>query len=181
MKKSLYILAAVMIMIAGAAYADDCGSKPHSNTEAGKIAPGSSNASDIVVTAIESGKFSMLVSAVKAANLVEALKGEGPFTVFAPTDKAFTELPEGTLDALLNDPKKLEAILKYHVIEGAVTSDKIGDMKSAKSLNGQAFAISAKDGQVMINDAHVIGADIMCRNGVIHVIDKVIIPVEESR
>lgn len=181
MKKTIYIFAAAMIMIAGAAYANDCGSKPHSNTEAGKIAPGSSNATDIVVTAIESGKFSMLVTAVKAANLVETLKGEGPFTVFAPTDKAFAELPEGTLDALLKDPEKLEAVLKYHVVEGAVTSDKVADMKQAKSLTGQTFAVSTKDGQVMVNNANIIGADIMCRNGVIHVIDKVIMPMEESR
>jgi uncharacterized surface protein with fasciclin (FAS1) repeats len=180
MKKAIYSLLTLAILIAGVAYAD-CGSKQHSDTEAGKIAPGSSNASDIVVTAIESGKFSMLVAALKAANMVETLKGDGPYTVFAPTDKAFAELPDGALDALLNDPKKLAAVLKYHVVPGVVTADEVGQIKSAKTLNGQTVAITSKDDQVMINGAHVIGADIMCRNGVIHVVDKVILPTEEAR
>jgi uncharacterized surface protein with fasciclin (FAS1) repeats len=181
MKNIISTFAVLMLLVGGTAYADNCASTPHSNKEAGKIAPKSGNATDIVGTAIESGKFSMLVAAVKAAGLVEALKGEGPFTVFAPNDKAFAELPEGTLDALLADPDKLKKILTYHVVSGAVTSDQVVGLKSAETLNGKSVKIATTDGQVMINDANVIAADIMCKNGVIHVLDKVIMPMEESR
>ena len=114
-------------------------------------------------------------TAVKAAGLVETLKGDGPFTVFAPTDEAFAKLPEGTVEALLADKEKLTAVLTYHVVAGKVTSKDVAKLDSAKTLQGQEIAIDTSKG-VKINDATVIAADIMASNGVIHVIDTVILP-----
>jgi uncharacterized surface protein with fasciclin (FAS1) repeats len=111
---------------------------------------------------------------------VDALKGEGPFTVFAPTDEAFAELPEGTLEALLKDTEKLTAILTYHVVEGAVMAEQVVGLDKAATLNGQNVMISAGDDGVKINGANVIATDIPCSNGVIHVIDKVILPEMEG-
>jgi uncharacterized surface protein with fasciclin (FAS1) repeats len=132
---------------------------------------------DIVDTAIDAGSFTTLVAAVQAAGLVETLKGEGPFTVFAPTDAAFAALPEGTVEALLADPEALAAILTYHVVPGAVMSgDLVDDMKAA-TVNGAEITVDLSMG-VMINDATVTTADIEASNGVIHVIDKVMLPPE---
>lgn len=133
---------------------------------------------DIVDVAVSSGSFNTLVAAVKAADLVSTLKSEGPFTVFAPTDEAFANLPDGTLDELLKpeNKDKLASILTYHVVAGKVTSDKVVEMNSAKTVNGKDVSISVADGSVMINDATVIKTDVMASNGVIHVIDKVILP-----
>ena len=134
-------------------------------------------AKDIVQTATEAGSFKTLLAAVKAAGLVETLQGTGPFTVFAPTDAAFAALPAGTLDGLLKDPAALKKILLYHVVSGSVTSDKVVGLTSATSVEGSPIAISVKDGTVYLNDsAKVVTPDVMASNGVIHVIDKVILP-----
>ena len=133
-------------------------------------------AADIVDTAVSAGSFNTLVAAVKAAGLVDTLKGPGPFTVFAPTDAAFAKLPAGTVEALLQDPEKLKAILTYHVVSGKVMAAQVAKMKTATTVNGGPVMINAKGGKVMVNNAHVIKADIAADNGVIHVIDTVIMP-----
>lgn len=126
--------------------------------------------------AIEAGSFKTLVTALKAADLVGALSGEGPFTVFAPTDEAFAKLPAGTVEALLKDKKKLAAILTYHVVPGKVTAADVVKLKEAKTLNGKSVKIAVVDGKVKIDGATVVTADVMAKNGVIHVIDTVILP-----
>ena len=132
---------------------------------------------DIVATADGAGTFKTLLAAAKAAGLVETLQGKGPFTVFAPTDEAFAALPAGTLDGLLKDPEALKKILLYHVVSGEVTADKVVGMTSADTVEGSPIAISVKDGKVYLNDtAQVVKTDIMASNGVIHVIDKVLLP-----
>jgi uncharacterized surface protein with fasciclin (FAS1) repeats len=132
-------------------------------------------ADTIVGVASKNKDFSTLVTAVKAAGLVETLNGKGPFTVFAPTDAAFAKLPPGTVDALLKDPAKLKAILTYHVVPGKVMAK---DVKpgAAKTANGQSLMIAAKDGKVMVDGATVTATDVAASNGVIHVIDTVILP-----
>lgn len=130
---------------------------------------------DIVDTAVDAGNFTTLVAAVEAAGLVETLKGEGPFTVFAPTDEAFAALPEGTVEGLLEDPEALAAILTYHVVPGAVMSGDLSDGMTATTVNGADVTISVGD-SVMVNEATVTTADIEASNGVIHVIDGVIMP-----
>ena len=131
---------------------------------------------DIVDTAVAAGSFKTLAKALTEAGLVDTLKGNGPFTVFAPTDDAFAKLPKGTVEALLQDKKKLTAILTYHVIAGKVLAADAAKLATAKTVNGQSIKISAKGGVVMINDARVTQTDIETTNGVIHVIDKVILP-----
>ncbi|MGP0070249.1 MAG: fasciclin domain-containing protein [Isosphaeraceae bacterium] len=135
---------------------------------------------DIVDTAVGAEKFKTLVAAVKAAGLVDALKGEGPFTVLAPTDDAFAKLPDGTLEALLKpeNKEKLIAILKYHVIAGKnLAADVVGlDGKDVKTVEGSTVKVAVNDGKVTINGAKVVKTDIECTNGVIHVIDTVILP-----
>ena len=138
-------------------------------------------AKDIVDTAVSAGKFTTLVAAVKAAGLVDTLKSKGPFTVFAPTDEAFAKLPAGTVETLLKpeNNEKLVGILTYHVIPGAVKSKNIAGKKTAvKTVQGADIKVNAMSG-VMINDANVTTADIAASNGVIHVIDKVILPPTE--
>jgi uncharacterized surface protein with fasciclin (FAS1) repeats len=129
----------------------------------------------IVQTAIDAGNFNTLVAAVKAAGLVETLNGSGPFTVFAPTDEAFAKLPKGTVEGLLMDKAALTKILTYHVVAGKVMAKDVMTMRTAETLQGGDIAIDTRNG-VMINDAKVIKADIECSNGVIHVIDKVLMP-----
>ena len=134
-------------------------------------------AKDIVETATEAGSFKTLLTAVKAAGLVETLQGKGPFTVFAPTDAAFAALPAGTLDGLLKDPAALKKVLLYHVVSGAVTADKVVGLTSATSVEGSPIAIAVKDGSVYLNgSAKVVTPDVSASNGVIHVIDKVLLP-----
>ena len=139
-----------------------------------------SEKADIVDTAVAAGSFKTLVAAVKAADLVETLKGKGPFTVFAPTDEAFAKLPAGTVDTLLKpeNKAKLVAILTYHVVAGDVRSDAVVKMTEAKTVNGKTATIKVADGKVMIDGANVVKTDIECTNGVIHVIDAVILPKE---
>ena len=132
---------------------------------------------DIVDTAVAAGSFKTLAAALKAGGLIEALKGEGPFTVFAPTDEAFAKLPKGTVETLLKpeNKDKLVAILKYHVVSGKVLAADVVKIKEAKTLQGQAVMVNATDG-VKINDSKVVKADIEASNGVIHVIDAVLLP-----
>jgi uncharacterized surface protein with fasciclin (FAS1) repeats len=140
--------------------------------------PAQQQQKDIVDTAVAAGQFKTLAAALKAGGLVETLKGEGPFTVFAPTDEAFAKLPDGTIDELLKpeNKDKLVAILTYHVVPASATSSDVANMKSAKTVNGKEVRLQARDGKVMVNNANVIKADIMASNGVIHVIDTVLIP-----
>ena len=134
-------------------------------------------AKNIVETAVAAGSFKTLAAALTAADLVDALQSTGPFTVFAPTDEAFSKLPKGTLDTLLKPENKaqLVAILKYHVVSGKVTSGQVAKLAKATTLNGQSVKICAAKG-VKVNDAAVIKADIETSNGVIHVIDQVLLP-----
>jgi len=133
---------------------------------------------DIVDTAVAAGSFQTLAAALQAAGLVETLKGPGPFTVFAPTDAAFAKLPAGTVESLLKpeNKAKLTAILMYHVVPGRVLAAQVGGMTSAPTANGQTLAISSENGIVTVDGARVTKADILCSNGVIHVIDTVLLP-----
>ena len=135
------------------------------------------SAADIVDTAI-AGHFNTLAAAIKAAGLVDTLKGAGPFTVFAPTDEAFSKLPAGTVEDLLKpeNKEKLRKILTYHVVAGDVTAKDVVKLQSAKTVEGGTLSIKAGDGGVLVNDAHVIKTDIAASNGVIHVIDTVLLP-----
>jgi uncharacterized surface protein with fasciclin (FAS1) repeats len=143
-----------------------------------QAASDSSNVSrDIVAVASSVGSFNTLVAALKAAGLVETLQGPGPFTVFAPTDEAFAKLPAGTVESLLKpeNKEKLIAILTYHVVPGKVMAADVRTM-SARTVNGQDLAISVEAGGVMVNNAHVVATDVVASNGVIHVIDTVVLP-----
>ena len=132
---------------------------------------------DIVATADGAGTFTTLLAAAQAAGLVETLQGDGPFTVFAPTDDAFAALPEGTLDSLLADSEALKQILLYHVVPGTVKAEDVVNLTSADTVEGSPIAIAVKDGKVYLNDAaEVVATDVMASNGVIHVIDQVILP-----
>ena len=145
-------------------------------------APGIMSAQDtaptmnIVETAVNAGSFNTLVAAVKAAGLVETLSGTGPFTVFAPTDEAFAQIPEDQLNALLADKEALTAVLTYHVVAGKVMAADVVKLSTAETVNGQSVDIEVMDGKVMIDGAEVVSADIQTTNGVIHVINKVILP-----
>ncbi len=146
---------------------------------AGLMSAPAVQAADIVDTAVSAGQFETLVAAVEAAGLVETLKGEGPFTVFAPTDEAFAQLPEGTVESLLQPENRdqLVAILTYHVVPGEVMSaDLAGQQLEAETVQGERVTIDATDGAVKVDEATVITADVQADNGVIHVIDQVIMP-----
>ena len=133
---------------------------------------------DIVDTAVAAGTFNTLATALQAAGLADTLKTKGPFTVFAPTDEAFSKLPAGTVESLLKpeNKEKLKAILLYHVVAGDVTAAQVTKMSSAKTLEGQDVKLTVNDGTVMVNNAKVIKADVFASNGVIHVIDTVLLP-----
>lgn len=131
---------------------------------------------DLIDTAVAAGNFKTLTAALKAAGLVDTLKGPGPFTVFAPTDEAFAKLPAGTVEALLKDISKLRAILTYHVVVGNVSSAQVVKLSGARTLQGQDLAISTTSG-VKVGQASVTKTDIAASNGVIHVIDTVLIPL----
>ncbi len=164
MKIVAFAAAAVLVATpAQAQMMDDSAHKAESNT--------------IVDVAVGAG-FNTLVAAVKAAGLVDALKGTGPFTVFAPTDAAFAKLPAGTVEALLKDPVALGAILKYHVVSGKVTAADVIKSKGGKTptLNGATLDIQVQNGKVLVNGATVTSADVMASNGVIHAIDTVVLP-----
>jgi len=139
------------------------------------IIAGDYKSKDIVDTAVAAGSFNTLVAAVKAAGLVDTLKSPGPFTVFAPTDEAFAKLPEGTVEALLQDKEKLTAILTYHVASGKMKAEDVLAAKSIKTVQGQSLEVSMGDGP-MVDGAKILKTDIMTSNGVIHVIDSVLLP-----
>lgn len=136
---------------------------------------GKYNMNTIVETAVNAGNFKTLVAAVQAAGLVDTLNGEGPFTVFAPSDEAFAKLPAGTVEELLANPEELKKILTYHVVAGKVMSGDVVTMTSATTVQGGTVAIDASNG-VKINESMVVTPDIECSNGVIHVIDSVLMP-----
>lgn len=133
---------------------------------------------DIVDTAVAAGSFKTLAAALQAAGLVDTLKGPGPFTVFAPTDEAFAKLPAGTVEDLLKpeNKQKLISILTYHVVAGKVMAKDVVKLEEAKTVNGQDLKIMVNGGKVMVNNANVVKTDIQCSNGVIHVIDTVLLP-----
>ena len=135
-----------------------------------------SSAADIVDTAVAAGNFQTLVSAVEEAGLVDTLKGEGPFTVFAPTDEAFAKIPQDQLESLLANKTQLTAVLTYHVIAGKVMSTDLTDDMAVATVQGENVTINLDEGGVMVNDAKVVQADIECSNGVVHAIDTVLMP-----
>ena len=139
-------------------------------------APAQAQTKDIVDTAVGAGMFNTLVTAVKAAGLVETLKGAGPFTVFAPTDEAFAKVPKATLDALLQDQAKLKEVLTYHVVAGKVMAADVVKLKEAKTVQGSSVKIAVNGGTVSVDNAKVVKTDVAASNGVIHVIDTVIMP-----
>jgi len=173
MKRTLLLsLAAVAIVVAA------CGTAATPTPIPATPSPSAAAmADDIVETATAAGSFKTLLTAATAAGLVDTLKGPGPFTLFAPTDDAFAKLPAGTLDKLLADPAALKDILLYHVVQGKVMAADVTGMTSATSVQGSPIAIAVKDGKVYLNDiAQVVTTDIEASNGVIHVIDAVILP-----
>ncbi|WP_138501692.1 fasciclin domain-containing protein [Nostoc sp. PA-18-2419] len=131
---------------------------------------------DLVETAIAAGNFDTLIKAVKAVDFIEVLKSPGSWTLFAPTDEAFANLPEGTLDSLLQDIPKLKKIVAYHVASGDVRSDDLVQINEAETLEGSILAIESVDGKIQVNGANVIKTDILADNGVIHIIDAVLMP-----
>jgi uncharacterized surface protein with fasciclin (FAS1) repeats len=141
-------------------------------------APSAKPSKDIVETAVDAGKFKTLAAALEAAGLVETLKGKGPFTVFAPTDAAFAKLPAGTVENLLKpeNKDKLVAVLTYHVVSGKVMAKDVVKLSSAKTVQGSQVKIEVQNGKVRVDDANVVATDIAASNGVIHVIDSVILP-----
>ncbi len=142
----------------------------------GAYATSTAPSKDIVETAVEAGSFKTLAAALQAADLVTTLKGEGPYTVFAPTDAAFAKIPKADLDALLKDKKALTKVLTYHVVSGEVKAADVVKLTQAKTVEGSSVNIKVVDGKVMIDDATVAATDIAASNGVIHVIDTVIMP-----
>ncbi len=164
--KRLLVLGIVLALGSVPAFAGNCGSSA-------KAVKASNN---IVETAVDAGSFTTLVAAVKAADLAGTLSSGGPFTVFAPNDEAFAKLPEGTVENLLANPDKLREILLYHVVPGTVTAAQVVGLDRATTAQGSDVAIKVADGAVMVNNAAVIATDIMTSNGIIHVIDTVILP-----
>ncbi|MEO8482700.1 MAG: fasciclin domain-containing protein [Acidobacteriota bacterium] len=142
------------------------------------VSPAAAQSKDIVDTAVAAGSFKTLAKALEAAGLVPTLKGPGPFTVFAPTDEAFAKLPAGTLENLLKPENKaqLTRILTYHVVAGKVMASDVVKVTSAKAVSGDSIAVAVANGGVSVNQAHVVKTDIAASNGVIHVIDAVILP-----
>jgi uncharacterized surface protein with fasciclin (FAS1) repeats len=131
---------------------------------------------DIVDTALAAGNFKTLAAALEKAGVLETLKGRGPFTLFAPPDSAFTALHRGVLDSLMEDVDRLKAVLLYHVLPGRLVSADVMRMRSAKTMNGQSVHILTSGASCLIDEAHIINADVPCSNGVIHVVDKVMMP-----
>ncbi len=180
--KTLHYLGLSTLALGAAAYAGPaCDSSADANNVVVMNASWSPKA-DIVDTAVEAGNFSTLAAALQAAGLVDTLKGQGPFTVFAPTDAAFAKLPKGTVETLLKPENKdqLIAILTYHVVPGKVTADKVVKLTEATTVNGQRVEIKTNYGKVMVDNATVTATDVMASNGVIHVIDRVILPESKN-
>lgn len=167
--------ALVLILVPGMAAAGDGNSGSAKATQASVEVPATMAGAKAILPLAEEAGFTTLVAAVKAAGLEEALAGDGPFTVFAPTDEAFAKLPEGTVESLLANPEALKKVLLYHVVSGSVMAADVVKLEGAVTLNGARVAIDARDG-VKINGSTVIKADIRAANGVVHVIDTVLIP-----
>lgn len=148
----------------------------------GFVSSAQAQTKDIVDTAVEAGSFKTLTAAAKAAGLVDALKGDGPLTVFAPTDEAFAKLPEGTVESLLKpeNKEKLAAILTYHVVSGKVLAEQVVGLSGAQTLNGQRLDVKVDGSKVKVDSANVVKTDIECSNGVIHVIDSVVLPADAN-
>ena len=181
MKSGMYcavMLAVVVLPMIGGLACSKEEAPPARTGDATAKKPVAAAPKDIVDTAVAAGSFKTLATALTAAGLVETLKGEGPFTVFAPSDDAFAKLPAGTLDDLLKpeNKAKLSAILTYHVVPGKVMAKDVVSLSSAKTVNGKELKIATKDGTVTVDKATVIKTDIECSNGVIHVIDSVMLP-----
>jgi uncharacterized surface protein with fasciclin (FAS1) repeats len=157
--RSIVAATALSVALVGGAYAEEKGT-------------------DIVDTAIGAGQFSTLAKALQAAGLVDTLKGSGPFTVFAPTDAAFAKLPAGTVETLLKpeNKEKLQSILTYHVVPGEVKAAQVATMTSAKTVNGDTVVFKAQNNAVKVDQANVVKADVIASNGVIHVVDTVLMP-----
>jgi uncharacterized surface protein with fasciclin (FAS1) repeats len=177
MKRTILLSVAALALVVSACSAASPTTAPATAAPATPAPTMAPAMKDIVDTAAGAGTFKTLLEAATAAGLVDTLKGAGPLTVFAPTDEAFAKLPAGTLESLLKDPEALKKILLYHVVSGKVMADKVVGMTSADSVAGPAIKISVKDGTVYLNDtAKVVTTDIETSNGVIHVIDQVILP-----
>lgn len=188
----LLTLAAVVVYATPVCAAEKCGSKQAKQVASapshlvvarpGETTSKSKQSADIVDTAVSAGQFTTLVAAVKAAGLVDTLKGDGPFTVFAPSDAAFGKLPQGTVTELLKpeNKEKLQSILTYHVVPGKVTAADVTELSLAKTVQGQYIDIATSNGKVNVDQATVVKADIMTSNGVIHVIDQVIMPTSDD-
>jgi uncharacterized surface protein with fasciclin (FAS1) repeats len=170
--RKILLTAVAIALIAGPAFAH-CG-KCGVGDEHSHAAEASNN--DIVAVAISAGSFNTLVAAVKAAGLAETLQSAGPFTVFAPTDEAFAKLPEGTIENLIANPDQLKKILLYHVVSGKVTAGDVVKLSDAATVEGSDVMIKVNGSGVMINNANVTQTDVMASNGIIHVIDTVLIP-----
>ena len=179
--RSARVLGAIGVAIVGLAIAG-CGGDENSSPEgaATTAAPATTMEAtmqeNIVATAVAAGDFTTLTSLVEQAGLAETLSDEGPFTVFAPTDGAFAKVPQETLDSLAADPEALKAVLLYHVVDGEARATDVAELSSAKTLNGESVELETTDGGVKVNDAKVVQADVTASNGVIHVIDEVLIP-----
>ena len=169
--KSLYAVAALAASLSLPAVASAQAHEAHGASK------------DIVQTAVAAGTFNTLVAAVKAAGLVETLQGKGPFTVFAPTDAAFAKLPAGTVEGLLANPQQLAKILTFHVVPGKVLAADIVKSNGAKptTVNGAKLDVVVRDGGVLVNGANVVKADVVASNGVIHVIDTVLLPATPAK
>jgi uncharacterized surface protein with fasciclin (FAS1) repeats len=165
------LAAATAVALAAAAPTASAGTLSDGNA----VAASAQNA-DIVETAAATGNFDTLASLLTQAGLVKTLKGKGPYTVFAPTDKAFSKVPKATLDSLANDKAKLRSVLLYHVAKGKVTAKKVVKRKSIKTLNGQRARVKVRGDKVLVGGARVVTPDVRASNGVIHVINKVLIP-----
>ena len=169
-KRTISTLAAVTAVAVAAVGPASASARP-----LGNAVPASAK-QDIVETAVAAGQFKTLTSLVKQAGLAGTLQGKGRFTVFAPTDKAFAKVPKATLDALAKDKAKLRAVLLYHVAKGKLTAAKVVKRNSIKTLNGQRVRVRVRDGKVFVGGARVTTPDVAASNGVIHVINKVLIP-----
>jgi uncharacterized surface protein with fasciclin (FAS1) repeats len=169
-------LAVVGLVFAGCGGNDSEAQGDPVSTEAAVTTTEMTEESNIVETAVAAGEFTTLASLLERAGLAETLAGEGPFTVFAPTDEAFEAVPQETLDALAEDPEKLRAVLLYHVVEGEARASDVASMRSAETLNGDSVRLQTSGDTVRVDAARVVKADVNASNGVIHVIDEVLIP-----
>ena len=179
--RSVRVVGAIGLAMVGLAVAG-CGDDDSSSEGAATTAPPAATTMEettqenIVETAVAAGDFTTLTSLVEQAGLAKTLSGAGPFTVFAPTDDAFAKVPQETLDSLAADPEALKAVLLYHVVDGEARATDVAELSSAETLNGESVELETTDGGVKVNDAKVVQADVTASNGVIHVIDEVLIP-----